>query len=201
MKILHFLIIGVLLLINTPLIGQGASSLLKIKIQSGHLNIRKEPTKDAAVVGKVPMDNYVHFLMDYENGWVKMKYVFQKNGDQMESIIGWVSSDFVECPMIKSKLLEHFENENGDGISLESAQGTIMELGQDNNAYVYVDGKELTLMATDATPTIYRGNGYVIETILFNSDSGYEWSQYNGFIRIQKGNEIENIFVIGSFSL
>ncbi len=183
--------------------GQGIQSLLHVKIQSGHLNMRKEPSKDAAICGKIPMDNYVHFLMEHQDGWVKVKYVYPKSDDQMESIIGWVHSDFVESPMLNSRFLDLIrpENEAGGLIVLESVFGQVMELGQDNLAFIVVAGKQITLSSSDDSPNVYKGSGFVIEPILLNTDSGYEWSSYTGFLRIQKGTETEYVFVTGSFVL
>jgi Bacterial SH3 domain len=190
------------LFFNVNSSGQGIKSLVHIKIQSGHLNMRKEPSKDAAIVGKIPMDEYVHFLMEHQDGWVKVKYVYEKSGDQMESIIGWVHSDFVESPMLKSRFLDRSkEDEEGGLVALQSVYGQVMELGQDNVAFIVVDGKEITLSSSDDSPNVFKGSGFVIEPILFNTDSGYEWSAYTGFLRIQKGVETEYIFVTGSFAL
>jgi hypothetical protein len=202
MLLLRIVTFILFLLFNIGSFGQGIPSLLHIKIQSGHLNMRKEPSKDAAIVGKIPMDEYVHFLMEHQDGWVKVKYVYQKSGDQIESIIGWVHSDFVESPMLKSRFLDLSpEDQEGGLIALESVYGQVMELGQDNMAFIVVDGKEVTLSSSDDSPNVFKGYGFVIEPILFNTDSGYEWSAYTGFLRIQKGAETEYVFVTGSFAL
>jgi Bacterial SH3 domain len=193
-----------ILLLSIGLItkAQGQGELVKVKIQSGQLNVRKEPSKDAAIVGKIPMDEYVHFQMEHENGWIKVKYVYLKSGDLMESMVGWVHRDFVECPMLKSRFLDCAAEADNYGITaLESAYGYVMQLGQDNQAFIVVAGKEITLNSTDESPNVYKGNGFVIEPVLFNTDSGYESAIYTGFLRIQKGTETEYVFVTGSFVL
>jgi hypothetical protein len=196
--------IAFIILLSTGLVTNAheQGDLVKVKIQSGHLNIRKEPYKDAAIVGKIPMDENVHFQMEHETGWIKVKYVQIKSGYQLELTVGWVHLDFVECATLKSRFLDSSTEADNYGITaLESVYGHVMQLGQDNNAFIVMAGKEITLTSTDETTNVYKGNGFVIEPILFNMDSGYEWAAYTGFLRAKKGSETEYIFVSGYFDL
>ncbi|MFN0033230.1 MAG: SH3 domain-containing protein [Flavobacteriales bacterium] len=206
MKALKYLLAICMIATICTSIAQGLDTRLKVNIDSGNLNVRKEPSIDAEVVVKVPKESYLLFQMENRGLWLKVKYVQWGDMDvSVKEYIGWVHSDFVECPYLKTTLLDVKTNETDWGTYFSTIQGNVMVVAEDESqgdvAYVYSNGVRTELKKKEGSLNTYSGSGITVEVMIFQTDEGYEYWSFTGFLRIEKAGKVEYVFVTAEFSV
>ena len=182
-KLLTFLLL-------IPVLGM---SQVKINVES-YLNLREEPNSSCRVIGKLVDTSVVTYAGEWRDGFIKVKQYFPpKNDDRLgENIDGWVSSAYVDVPLLTSYILEPFEYI--DSLCYDviiSSEGMIFQAG-----FIMINGKMIRLKSDYSShyPRYYSDN---IDIKYYNTNTyyGYENTRSEGILHIIYRGKEEFIYV------
>ena len=143
-----------LILLCLPMIGFGQD--ITTQKSGSTLNIKQSPSADSEIVGKLENNTVVGYSGEWEFGWIKINSFISTGHLQGNHTEGWVSSEYLNAPNFKSKILETVNtNDNilhsqiGRGIPvIKNVEGVLLVDGFDdvivkiNGDYIFLEKKK-----------------------------------------------------------
>ena len=180
----------ILLLLFIPFLG---ISQVKINVES-YLNLREEPNTSCRVISKLVVTSVVTYAGEWRDGFIKVRQYFSPENDERlgDTKEGWVSSSYVNVPLLTSDILDPFEYIDTlwyDAII--SAEGMIFQAD-----FIKINGKMIRLESDYSTGRIRIFNNN-IEINYYFTDTfyGYEGSSSEGILHIKYRGKEEFIYV------
>ena len=188
-----------LILLCLPMIGFGQE--ITTQKSGSTLNIKKSPSIDSEIVGKLENNTVVGYSGEWVFGWIKINSFIPSGHLQGHHTEGWVSSKYLNAPNFKSKILEPVNINNnivnsqiGRGIPIiENIDGAILVDGFDDvivnikGDYIFLEKKKHNSAEIFDE---YYNDDLNIKVFNMTSKIYYESYFYQGFVIINyKGNE------------
>ena len=180
----------ILILLLIPFSGM---SQVKINVDS-YLNLRDEPNTNCRVIGRLVDSSVVTYAGEWIDGFIKVKQYFPPENDERLGDIkeGWVSSTYVNVPLLTSDILDPFEYIDSlwhDAII--SAEGMILQ-----SEFIKINGKMIRLKSDYSLEvTRYYNNNIDIRYYNTHTFYGYEGSRSEGILHIRYRGQEEFIYV------
>tara|TARA_B110000116_G_scaffold87141_1_gene75805 strand:- start:108 stop:767 length:660 start_codon:yes stop_codon:yes gene_type:complete len=180
----------ILLLLLIPFFG---ISQVKVNVES-YLNLREDPNTSCRVIGKLVDTSVITYAGEWRDGFIKVRQYFSPENDELlgDTKEGWVSSEYVDVPLLTSDILDHFEYIDTlwyDAII--SAEGIIFQAD-----FIKINGKMIRLEA-DYSLDVIRYYNDNIDIRYYNTYTfyGYENTKSEGILHIRYREKEEFIYV------
>jgi hypothetical protein len=180
----------ILIFLLLPLLG---ITQVTVNVDS-YLNLREEPNTSCRVIGKLVDTSVVTYAGEWRDGFIKVRQYFSPENDERlgDTKEGWVSSSYVNVPLLTSNILDPFEYIDTlwyDAII--SSEGMIFQAG-----FIKINGKMIRLKfdySLDA-PRYYNAN---IDIRYYSTYTyyGYENTKSEGILHITYRGKEEFIYV------
>ena len=168
-------------------------SQVKVNVES-YLNLRSEPNTNCRVIGKLVDTSVVTYAGEWRDGFIKVRQYFSPENDELlgGTKEGWVSSEYVDVPLLTSDILDHFEYIDTlwyDAII--SAEGMIFQA-----EFIKVNGKMIRLKYDHSSDVLrYYNTNIDIRYYSTYTYYGYENTKSEGILHIKYRGKEEFIYV------
>lgn len=195
-----------LILLCAPLIG--LSQFIEVQTQGSDLNVRKSPSVDADIVGKLKNERNVNYSGEFVEDWIKINFYNHEYGDYGKTFEGWVNNEYLKAPNFSSEILSPI-NINDDEISqvimggtgfIENVDGIIIVDGVPD-AFININGENIKLKRKsydwnkkNVFHEYYTGD-LSIKMFIISVSRGYAGGRSKGFLIINYKSKEELIFI------
>ena len=195
-----------LILIFMPLFG--SSQFIEVQNQGLDLNVRKSPSIDADVIGKLENKRNVNYSGEFIEDWIKINYYNHEYGDYGKTIEGWVNKVDLNAPNFSSEILSAINIDDNEisqvimgGVGfIENVDGIIIVDGVPD-AFININGKNTKLKRKEYNWDKrnvfheYYTNDLSIKMFIIPVSSGYAGWRSKGFLIINYKGKEELIFI------